>query len=72
MTTVNPETSERRSGPERTCIVCIDGVYVTKFDSDTGHGVQEPIRGVSWHVEACSNCGHVLFFRRDWKQPDES
>ncbi len=80
MTAVNLEATERRSGPERTCIVCIDGVYVTKLESDatsgpgrlTRYGLQKREEGVSWHVEACSNCGHVLIFRREWKGSDES
>ncbi len=79
MTAVNPETSERRSGPERTCIVCMEGVYVTKLESDaasgpgrlTRYGLQKREEGVMWHVEACSRCGHVLIFRREWKDPEE-
>jgi hypothetical protein len=81
MTATDQTASERRSGPERTCIVCMEGVYITKLESDatsgpgrlTRYGLQKREAGVLWHVESCSNCGHVLIFRRESKgldQPD--
>lgn len=70
--------AERRSMPDRTCIVCLDGVYVTRLETDSyagrgslsRFGVDSSSVDVLWHVEACNNCGHVLIFRRDWR--DES
>ncbi len=78
MTAVDRMSTERRSGPERTCIVCMQGVYVTKLETDatsgpgrlTRIGLQKREEGVLWHVEACSKCGHVLIFRREWKDSD--
>jgi hypothetical protein len=67
---------ERRSQPERTCDVCLEGVYVTKLETDgySGPGTLRRLgltsgeMDVVWHVEACSNCGHVQVFRRDWRR----
>ena len=80
MTDIDHTTPERRAGPERPCIVCMDGLYVTKLESDatsgpgwlTRFGLQKREEGVLWHVEACNNCGHVLIFRREWKEVDAS
>ncbi len=79
MTAVDRVHTERRSDPERTCIVCMEGVYVTKLESDarsgpgllTRYGLQKREEGVMWHVEACSKCGHVLIFRREWIDSDK-
>ena len=76
MTAVDPIAPERRSGPERTCTVCMEGLYVTKLETDVDSGqgsmkrvgVMPKTAGVLWHIEACSNCGHVQMFRRDWKR----
>ena len=70
---------ERRSSPERGCEVCLNGVYVTRLETDSNSGVGPLERigmdtseqGVLWHVEGCNHCGHVLIFRRDWRKPDE-
>ncbi len=64
---------ERRSSPVRTCDVCLDGVYVKRFETDAYAGPDVPRRvgfpsekkEVRWHVESCSSCGHVQIFRRD-------
>ncbi len=62
--------AERRSMPERPCIVCLEGEYVTRFEADAdGILTKEP--NVTWHVEACTRCGHVQLFRYDWRgSPD--
>jgi hypothetical protein len=68
--------AERRSMPERTCAVCLEGVYVTKLETD-GYSGPSTLRrmgltsggmDVLWHVEACNRCGHVQVFRRDWRR----
>ncbi len=71
---------ERRSTPVRTCGVCLEGVYVTRLETDAYAGpgtlrrvgIQSAKREVLWHVESCSSCGHVQIFRRDFvhKTPD--
>ena len=76
MTAADRPRSERRSGPQRTCAVCMEGVYVTKLETDTvagpgslhRFGVDPDEPGVLWHVEACDYCGHVQIFRRDWRR----
>jgi hypothetical protein len=60
MTATHKPTAERRSMPERVCSVCLQGVYVTKKETDDQSGE-------AWHVEACTRCGHVQVFRRDWR-----
>lgn len=56
---------DRRSNPDRTCSVCLQGRYVTRsgHEFSKGGGDKTP-----WHVEACSYCGHVQLFRRDWRE----
>ncbi len=74
MSVVQRPTVERRSTPVRTCGVCMDGVYVTRLETDAYAGpgvlqrvgIQSEEREVSWHVESCSSCGHVQIFRRDF------
>ncbi len=74
MSAVQQPTVERRSTPVRTCGVCLDGVYVTRLETDAYAGpgvlrrvgIQSEEREVLWHVESCSSCGHVLIFRRDF------
>jgi len=57
--------SDRRSQPDRVCMVCLEGVYVVRDESD-----YRPPGGARslWHIEACNRCGHVQFFRRDWRE----
>jgi hypothetical protein len=59
---------DRRSQPDRVCIVCLEGVYAVRHESD-----YRPPDGPKslWHIEACTKCGHVQFFRRDWRKSDE-
>ncbi len=67
-----PRTVERRSMPARTCGVCLDGVYVTRQETDanTGAGALQEIgiglneEHVQWHIESCDHCGHVQMFVR--------
>lgn len=68
--------TERRSQPERTCAVCLEGIYVTRLETD-GYsgpgtlrrlGVTSSDTEIVWHVEACNRCGHVQVFRRDWRR----
>jgi hypothetical protein len=67
---------ERRSQPERTCGVCLEGTYITKLETDgySGPGTLRRLgltsgdMDIIWHVEACSHCGHVQVFRRDWRR----
>lgn len=54
--------------PERPCIVCLEGEYVTRFEGDAD-GIVTTEPNVTWHVEACTKCGHVQLFRYDWRQP---
>lgn len=56
---------DRRSLADRVCMVCLQGKYVTRSPSDFSH---VDARKVPWHIEACSSCGHVQIFRRDWRQ----
>jgi hypothetical protein len=66
---------ERRSMPERSCAVCLEGVYITRMQTDgySGPGTLKRFglmtgdQDITWHVEACSRCGHVQVFRRDWR-----
>ena len=68
------QRTERRSLPERPCIVCLQGVYVTRMETDSiagsgglqRFGIDPSERHVEWHVESCNHCGHVQIFRRDW------
>jgi hypothetical protein len=60
------EARDRRSQPDRVCIVCLEGVYTVRDQRD--YTVPEG-RKSSWHIEACTKCGHVQFFRRDWRKP---
>jgi hypothetical protein len=55
---------ERRSMPDRVCEVCMQGTYVTREGQDYRRGDAPDSR---WHIEACSKCGHVQIFRRDWR-----
>ena len=74
MSVVQQPTVERRSTAVRTCSVCLDGVYVTRLETDAYAGpgmlrrvgIQTEERDVLWHVESCSSCGHVQIFRRDF------
>ncbi len=59
---------ERRSDSDRVCIVCLQGRYVTREAHDYRRGDPE---NSPWHVEACSNCGHVQLFRRDWRRAQD-
>lgn len=74
MTARQTSTGERRSQPERLCTMCLQGVYVTRLetDADSGDGGLQRFgfanaARVTWHVEACNRCGHVQVFRRDWR-----
>jgi hypothetical protein len=58
---------DRRSVPERVCVVCLEGEYVVRSQEDF-HQSDAPRS--NWHIEACTNCGHVQFFRRDWRRHD--
>jgi hypothetical protein len=66
---------ERRSMPDRVCHVCLQGSYVTRLETDAVSGpgtlrhlgLMDP-GDAAWHVEACSHCGHVQAFRRDWRE----
>ena len=69
------QRTERRSMPgARACTVCLQGVYVTRMETDSGagrgelqrFGIDLSERHVEWHVEACNHCGYVQIFRRDW------
>ena len=74
MSAAQQPTVERRSTPVRTCGVCVDGVYVTRLETDAYAGpgalrrvgIHSVEREVLWHVESCSSCGHVQIFRRDF------
>jgi hypothetical protein len=58
---------DRRSQPDRVCVVCLEGVYTVREERE----YRQPDGPVSpWHIEACTRCGHVQFFRRDWRQPE--
>ncbi len=57
-------TGDRRSDSDRVCIVCLQGYYVTRDATD--YRKDDP-ESSPWHIEACNNCGHVQFFRRDWR-----
>ena len=60
-------SQDRRSQPDRVCVVCLEGVYAVREEGD----YRRPDGPVSlWHIEACTKCGHVQFFRRDWRQPE--
>jgi len=59
-----PPTRDRRSDSDRVCIVCLQGYYVTRDATDYRRDDPE---SSPWHIEACNNCGHVQFFRRDWR-----
>ncbi len=61
-------TRDRRSQPDRVCVVCLEGVYVVRDETD-----YRPPGGAKslWHIEACNKCGHVQFFRRDWRKDGE-
>ena len=71
-----PRAVERRSIPVRTCGVCLDGVYVTREETDanTGAGALQKIgidpneEHVQWNIESCDHCGHVQMFRREWRE----
>lgn len=75
MTSTQKSIGERRSMPERICHVCLQGSYVTRLETDSVAGpgslrrlgITDP-GGDAWHVEACSHCGHVQAFRRDWRE----
>lgn len=76
MTASKTSVRERRSQPERVCTTCLQGVYVTRFETDAESGPGSLQRfgftnssDVTWHVEACNRCGHVQVFRRDWREP---
>lgn len=60
--------NDRRSQPDRVCMVCLEGVYVAREERD-----YRPPGGSKslWHIEACNKCGHVQFFRRDWRKGSE-
>jgi hypothetical protein len=78
MTVRETTPAERRSQPERLCTICLQGVYVTRLETDaeSGPGMLHRfgltnVGDVTWHVEACDHCGHVQVFRRDWRErPD--
>jgi len=60
--------TDRRSNPERTCIVCLQGQYIVQVQRDA---TVDPATGkvrMPWHIEACNRCGHVQIFRRDWRE----
>ncbi len=75
MTASSRPSTERRSAARRRCSACLEGVYETRLETDahagpgslTRVGVDETEQDVAWHVEACSRCGHVQIFRRDWR-----
>lgn len=59
------KSGDRRSQSDRVCLVCLEGVYVVRHERD----YRPPGGGKSlWHIEACNKCGHVQFFRRDWRK----
>ena len=62
--------SDRRSNPERTCIVCLQGQYIVHIERDTAFDPRKEEMRQPWHIEACNRCGHVQIFRRDWREPD--
>jgi hypothetical protein len=64
--------SDRRSNPERTCIVCLQGQYVARIERDTSVEEGKDVMRMPWHIEACNRCGHVQIFRRDWGGPSRS
>ena len=76
MPVVHQPTVERRSMSVRTCSVCMDGVYVTRLETDAYAGpgalrrvgIDSSEAGILWHVESCERCGHVQIFRRDLAQ----
>ncbi len=76
MAATQTPVGERRSMPERPCNVCLEGVYVTRMQTDSygGPGTLKRMglvtsdQDVTWHVEACNRCGHVQVFRRDWRR----
>ena len=57
---------DRRSNPERICIVCLQGNYVVRIPTDTTVEPGQDVMRMPWHIEACNCCGHVQIFRRDW------
>ncbi len=57
---------DRRSNPERTCVVCLQGRYVVRIERDTTVDPENGEMRMPWHIEACNRCGHVQIFRRDW------
>ena len=63
-----PPTRDRRSDSDRGCIVCLQGYYVTRDATD--YRKHDP-ENSPWHIEACNKCGHVQFFRRDWRKSDD-
>ena len=63
--------NDRRSNPERTCIVCLQGNYVTRVERDTTIQPGQANMRMPWHIEACNKCGHVQIFRRDWSEEAE-
>lgn len=76
MAATQQPAGERRSMPERVCSVCLMGTYTTRLETDNysgegalrHFGVTNGDRDVTWHVEACTHCGHVQVFRRDWRE----
>ena len=60
---------DRRSHPERTCMVCLQGAYVVRIETDTTIDPESEKMNMPWHIEACNRCGHVQIFRRDWSDP---
>lgn len=71
---------ERRSSPNRHCEICLEGVYITRLETDSygGPGMLRRVgitgseQDVLWHVEGCNHCGHVQIFRRDWRNGTSS
>jgi hypothetical protein len=61
--------TDRRSNPERTCIVCLQGQYVVRIERDATAEPGKDRMRMPWHIEACNCCGHVQIFRRDWSDP---
>jgi len=64
------DAKDRRSNPERICIVCLQGQYVMRIPRDTDIDPEKDEMRMPWHIEACNRCGHVQIFRRDWKDPN--
>jgi len=62
------QAEDRRSIPERTCTVCLQGHYVTHVQTDPTPVPGKDSGRMPWHIEACSHCGHVQIFRRDWRE----